>query len=477
MRTKLRPVFIVAAREIRDQFRDWRIIFPIVILTLFFPGLMNFTAKRAVDFVARYGAENIIAVRFIPFLLMIVGFFPITVSLVIALESFAGETERRSIEPLLSSPLEDWQLFMGKLLASLVSPLLGAYLGITTYLVSVYFNVGWKVDPVFLLQIILLTAVQALVMVSGAIVVSTQTTSVRAANLLSSFIIIPMALLMQGEAILMFWADYSVLWWVILGQFVAAILLIRTGLAYFNREHLLGTEIDALDLRQNWNTFSKAFVGSAHSIPQWLTREVPSTLRGLVIPLIITLVVMAVGLWIGMDQARRLNISPEMLNLDALSQLDASVTSSLRSVGFFSLSTAAYIWYHNLRVVAIATLLGIISFGVVGQIILMLPMALLGFLAQASSTTGMGPWTFLAAFTLPHGFLEIPAMILSGAVTLRLGAIFITPSQGLTISSAWMRALAEWARILIAIVIPLFFFAALIEVFITPNTMLMILGK
>ena len=54
---------------------------------------------------------------------MIVGFFPITVSLVIALESFVGEKERRSIEPLLSSPLEDWQLYLGKLLASLVLPM------------------------------------------------------------------------------------------------------------------------------------------------------------------------------------------------------------------------------------------------------------------------------------------------------------------------------------------------------------------
>ena len=47
----------------------------------------------------------------------------------------------------------------------------------------------------------LLITVEALVMVSGAVVVSSQTTSVRAANLLASFIIIPMALLMQAEAV------------------------------------------------------------------------------------------------------------------------------------------------------------------------------------------------------------------------------------------------------------------------------------
>jgi len=76
------PVFVIARREIRDQFRDWRIIIPILTLTLLFPGIMNFTAEQAVQFVEKYGA-NLIGERLIPFLLMVVGFFPISISLVI----------------------------------------------------------------------------------------------------------------------------------------------------------------------------------------------------------------------------------------------------------------------------------------------------------------------------------------------------------------------------------------------------------
>ena len=78
----LRPALIITRREIRDQFRDWRIIVPILILTLIFPAIMNFTARRAVVFVEQYGA-SIIGERLIPFLLMVVGFFPISISLVI----------------------------------------------------------------------------------------------------------------------------------------------------------------------------------------------------------------------------------------------------------------------------------------------------------------------------------------------------------------------------------------------------------
>lgn len=472
----LKPAFIVMQREVRDQFRDWRIIIPIIVLTIIFPGLMNFTARQAVQFVQQYGA-NLIAERFIPFLLMIVGFFPITVSLVIALESFAGESERRSIEPLLSSPLADWQLYLGKLLASLIPPITGSLLGITTYLVGVYNSVGWTAEPAFLVQIILLTTVQALVMVSGAVVVSTQTTSVRAANLLSSFIVIPMALLIQGESIVMFWANLEVLWWIIFGQVVIASLLIRAGIAHFNREDLLGREIDVINLRHSWRVFWSAFKGEARSFPEWLRDEVSQTIRRLVIPTGIMLVLLPVGLYLGMRIAQQLNMPAGVLDLEKLLKMDNSLVTGLRSAGLLSIGGAAYIWFHNLRVVLLATALGIFSFGVLGVLVLMLPLAMLGFFAQAASSVSLSPLTFLAAFAFPHGLLEFPAIIITGAVVLRVGATLATPSPGQSISEAFLRALADWARIVLVLLVPLFLGAALIESFITPHTLVRLLGQ
>ena len=84
MWTDIRKAMIITRREVRDQFRDWRIIAPIIILTVFFPGLMNFTAQQAVDFVAKYGAP-IIADRLIPFLLMVVGCFTGVVEVIVPL--------------------------------------------------------------------------------------------------------------------------------------------------------------------------------------------------------------------------------------------------------------------------------------------------------------------------------------------------------------------------------------------------------
>ncbi len=75
LKTEIRPAFLITKREVRDQFRDWRVIFPIVGLTAFFPFLMNFTVQQIINFVEKYDA-TLVADRMVPFLLMIVGFFP-----------------------------------------------------------------------------------------------------------------------------------------------------------------------------------------------------------------------------------------------------------------------------------------------------------------------------------------------------------------------------------------------------------------
>ena len=120
-REGLSCVWVVTMREIRDTLRDWRLVAPILLLTLVFPIILNFGAKLTLNFVQRYNAA-IIGEQSIPFLLLVVGFFPISFSLVIALETFVGEKERNSLEPLLATPLSNNQLYLGKTLAAMIPP-------------------------------------------------------------------------------------------------------------------------------------------------------------------------------------------------------------------------------------------------------------------------------------------------------------------------------------------------------------------
>jgi uncharacterized membrane protein SpoIIM required for sporulation/ABC-type transport system involved in multi-copper enzyme maturation permease subunit len=464
---------LITRREVRDQFRDWRIIAPVVILTLFFPLLMNFTAGQAVGFVQRYGAP-VIGQRLIPFLLMIVGFFPISVSLVIALESFVGEKERHSLEPLLSSPLTDTQLYVGKTVAAMLPPLFASYLGITVYLLALAVTIGWYPNLVLLAQILALTTIQALVMVAGAVVISAQTTSVRAANLLASFIIIPMAMLVQGESLIMFWAQYQVLWWVIGGLLLVTLILIRMGVQLFNREELLGRDIDEIDLRAAWRTFAGAFRGRSHGLVEWYRQEVGPTVRRLAIPAGLVALALLAAVLIGYRYAAIYRLPLAASNLGGVSQ---NFNSNLAQLGFVSAGGAAWVFFTNLRALLIATALGIFSFGVLGVVLLMVPLGLTGYFAGQVALIGLNPLQFFAAFVLPHGIFEISAAILEGAAILKLGASVIAPPRDKNLSEGWLMALADWAKISLGLVAPLLVVAALVEVFVTPAVVSAVLSR
>jgi uncharacterized membrane protein SpoIIM required for sporulation len=439
-----------------------------------FPFIMNWTAERMLNFVRQYGA-SLIGERLVPFLLMIVGFFPISVSLVIALESFVGEKERSSIEPLLNTPLKDWQLYLGKLVAATVPPLFSSYLGMIVYLIGLAINgIPWP-EPNMMAQIICLTTVQAVMMVSGAVVVSAQATSVRAANLLASFIVIPSAFLIQWEALVMFWGNFDTLWWVVFGILVLTFLLVRIGLAQFRREELLGREIDVLRISWGWRVFRAAFTGGACNPLDWYRRVLPKTLRVLLLPSLLVAALVIAGLWIGNQQVDRFPFVINQINLGNINQ--GSVEDILKTWPMFNATSVMKVWWQNVRVLLLAMILGVFSFGVVGVMPLLATMGVAGYLIGALGRIGLPVVPMVVGLILPHGILEIPAAILATAAVLHSGAVLARPVQGKTTGEVWLEALADWAKVMVGVVIPLLLLAAVVEVWITPGVALLMLAK
>jgi uncharacterized membrane protein SpoIIM required for sporulation len=488
----LQMAWIIARRELHDIFRDWRIVVPIAILTLVFPWLMNWTAQIAMDFVAKREA-TIIGERFIPFLLMIVGFFPISFSLVIALETFVGEKERRSIEPLLSMPISDLELYLGKMISSIVPPLLGSLLGLSVYLTGLYLSIGYLPPLVTFVQILVLNVVTALVMVSGAVVVSSQTTSVRAANLLASFIIVPMALLIQGESVVMFWGNHDALWIILLGLLVVMLILMRMGIKTFNREEILGREIDELNLRRTLRLLRHFFVQPprglayrpAEAAPappglrllRWLGRiyrhDLPYLLRHNFLPLAIVLLFLIVAAAIGWAYVEQYPLPQGLISMEDLSAQDFE---ALSNVSFLPSLTTGSIFLHNVQVLLLAAVVAVISLGVLSVLMLMVPIGLVAFLAGQFAWLGYSPWVFVAAFILPHGLLEIPAAILATAFALRVGAAITAPREGLTVGEGLLVSLADFSKVFVFLVVPLLLAAAFVEANLTPQIVLWAYG-
>jgi len=131
---------------------------------------------------------------------------------------------------------------------------------------------------------------------------------------------------------------------------------------------------------------------------------------------------------------------------------------------------------NNVRALLLAAFLGIFSFGILTQLLLMTPIGIIGYIGGNLGLAGYDVLLFLSALVLPHAILEVPAAIISGGAILKLGMVFISPPEGLSLGEAWVIALAEWARISVGIVLPLLILAAFIEAFLTPQIAYSLLG-
>jgi uncharacterized membrane protein SpoIIM required for sporulation len=103
----------------------------------------------------------------------------------------------------------------------------------------------------------------------------------------------------------------------------------------------------------------------------------------------------------------------------------------------------------------LASIMGVFSFGVLALIVMLFPILLIGYFTATMASAGLSPLLFLLAFVIPHGVLEIPAIIFAGAAILRLGATL---------------------KVMVGLVLPLLLGAAVLEVVITPKIAFWIFG-
>jgi ABC-type transport system involved in multi-copper enzyme maturation permease subunit len=378
MRRNWDAIWLVSRREFIDQFRDWRIVVPMLLLISVFPFIADDTTRQAINFMNRFGGDLILD-NLIPFVILVIGFFPLSFTLVVALESFVGEKERGTIEPLLSSPLEDKQLYLGKLLVGIITPLVFSFLSIVIYLILVSRRNVEFPSAYMLSLIFMLTFAHAVLMVSSAIVISVQATTIRSANLMASFVVVPVAFLLQGETVLIFWGNEDVLWYAIAGVTLLSGLLVRLGLAHFKREYLLGREIDTLNFKSIYRVFRNRFVGEAESFLGWYRVELPRTLRQLRQPLAIVLAVGLISIvasyaWVVVNVPAYVDITPERAeefrtlvakNIVNLDGLDEQLPPLL-------------LFFYNTRTMIVFLLAGLFSFGTLGLTLLMVNFVLVG---------------------------------------------------------------------------------------------------
>jgi uncharacterized membrane protein SpoIIM required for sporulation len=283
--------------------------------------------------------------------------------------------------------------------------------------------------------------------------------------------VIPSALLIQGESVVIFWGDYTTLWWVVFGMTIFSILLVRVGLAHFRREELLGREIDVLNFRWGWKIFYTSFRSSANSIGKWY-RSVFNAINANWIPMVIVSLIFVFGVYIGYLQTYRFKIALDQFGVN---NIENQMVDIMKNTPIYSSTSILGYFWQNLRVLLVALPLGLFTFGVVGVLPGIASLGIMGYLMGLLNQAGLTPLQFLTAFILPHGIFEIPAAIIATASVFRSGVLIATPDPNRSVSEIILQSLAQWVKIMLGVVIPLLLVAACVEAWVTPRIAYLVL--
>lgn len=468
------PIITIARREIRETLTDWRILTPIAVLTLLVPALAVPGTIFAVGFVD----EPDTVTRLMPFILLMVGFLPASFSLITALEVFVGEKERGSLESLFSMPVGDRQLYLGKLISALLPPLCSGLLAMIMF--SGGFLLAGRGDllstltPGLFVGMLALMTAKAITMVAGAVVISSHTSSVRVANLLASFILLPMSVVIQFEAILVIGERFDLIGWSGLATGMVGLILVRAGLQSFNRESILSRE----HLSLSWEAITGAFgaffreirpagvdpdlLAKELSVSRFYRQELKVIWRELRLPLAVVLVGVLAAVAYGQV------MDPE--NTRDFSRFLVRTRSIGRAIPSDPLRDIPALFFGNLMSITLTGLLSAVSFGLFSWMVPAVAFLAVSKSAAWSQTHDIpgGGLAFLLAYVAPHGIIELPAAILMAAAGVRVGAAAVSVPPTYTVGRHLLWSLAMYFKLLLFVGMPLLLLAAILEGAVMP---------
>lgn len=170
---------------------------------------------------------------------------PIMLASIVASDSFAGERERGTLEPLLYTPISDQELFAGKVLAALMPAvglgLVGFVLNAVVVNAAGYRLMGGLFFPTadWLLLVLLLGPACALIGLGVTVLVSSKAKTVTGAQQASGALVLPVVGLMVGQMAGAFYFGGAVILGATAVALVIGLSLVWWGARTFQRGELV----------------------------------------------------------------------------------------------------------------------------------------------------------------------------------------------------------------------------------------------
>lgn len=270
----LRRAWLVARRELRETVRDPNLLLPLIVLPMLIGAMAGISAfasfgqqtgavgtavtnaaldqlpAAAVERLSNLPApsgnraatlETLLKAFSIPLFWVI----PVALTPAVAADSFVGERERNSLEPLLAAPIGVGHVLFGKLVAALIPSVLGTWLGVLVFwaltLVSrspLYPRV-LIADPDWLFSLVVVTPLVSLFTAGVAALISTRVSGYRVAYQLNGLIVLPVVLVLIPATAFLFLVTNAALLQVALLFGVLDVAAIVWARRLFTRERLI----------------------------------------------------------------------------------------------------------------------------------------------------------------------------------------------------------------------------------------------
>ena len=232
----MKKALALARKETKDVLRNRQIMFQLILGGVGFPigyaALMLGLPPRAVS-------------STVPLYSLIVGIIPTYMTMSIPLQAFVGEKEHGTMEPLLTTPLTASELFLGKLITSIVPPIVLAFESLLLFWLSLSASAAMRHRPVVflgrqeVLSLLGLIVLVSILFVASAVLISLRTNSTRAAG---GFMMLPF-FAVWGPLLALaprhFFGPHNESGLILLGLLVLDILLARFGRRLLSRDKLL----------------------------------------------------------------------------------------------------------------------------------------------------------------------------------------------------------------------------------------------
>jgi ABC-2 type transport system permease protein len=247
----MNKVWLILRKELKEIFQQRALIYslcvvPLILVVLGGIVLYNTQASRLsissagqTDLSSAIDTEISVGNLFRMYLLV----EPVFIPAIIAAYSIVGEKNTRTLEPLLATPLETWQLLMAKSLSAMIPAIAATWISAGLYIAELaFFTVpgvlGQIITPAYLILLVLMAPVLTLTPVALTVMASSRFNEPRAAAQVSTVIFIVLMLIFstvgRGQVISPLASLLSTLVMAVVG-----IILFWIAIGIFQRETIL----------------------------------------------------------------------------------------------------------------------------------------------------------------------------------------------------------------------------------------------